>query len=116
MTITHEVLPSMKLIKYYAWESFMEARIQGMRNLEQRLLAKSAMLKGVNICLVFTVPPICAWMIFTGYEYEVERLSSSLAFVTLTLFNVLRFPLIVLPKALRALSGGPQWLASMLQA
>jgi hypothetical protein len=45
----------MKLIKYYVWERFMEARIQAMRNREQRLLAKSAVLKGVNICLVFTV-------------------------------------------------------------
>jgi hypothetical protein len=53
-------------------------------------------------------------MIFTGYEFDVERISSSLAFVTLTLFNVMRFPLIVLPKALRALSGEPVCLSDML--
>jgi hypothetical protein len=51
------------------------------------------------------VPPISAWVIFCGYEYRVGRLESTLAFTTLTLLNVMRFPLIVLPKALRALSG-----------
>lgn len=51
------------------------------------------------------VPPVSAFMLFTGYEFTVARLPSALAFTVLTLFNVLRFPLIVLPKALRALSG-----------
>ena len=48
---------------------------------------------------------MCAWVIFCGYEWKVARLDSAIAFTTLTLLNVMRFPLIVLPKALRALSG-----------
>lgn len=58
------------------------------------------------------VPPVCAFMLFTGYEFTEARLPSALAFTVLTLFNVLRFPLIVLPKALRALSGAVQCLLS----
>ena len=54
MTITHEVLPAMKLIKYYGWEAFMEEKIAALRRREEALLAKSAVLKGLNICLVFT--------------------------------------------------------------
>ena len=43
-------------------------------------------------------------------QFLVGRLQPTLAFTTLSLFNILRFPLVVLPKALRALSEG---LASM---
>lgn len=54
-TIAHEVLPAMKLVKYYGWERFFEDRILTIRGLERRLLGISAALKGINICLVFTV-------------------------------------------------------------
>ena len=56
-TIAQEVLPAMKLIKFYGWEGFIEQRILDIRRLEERLLAKGAALKGLNICLVFTVRP-----------------------------------------------------------
>ena len=53
---------------------------------------------------MFSIPPTCAFVIFTSYEFNVERVSTTLAFTTLTLFNIMRFPLVVLPKALRAAS------------
>jgi hypothetical protein len=43
-------------------------------------------------------------VIFAAYEMMVGRLAATLAFTTLSLFNILRFPLVVLPKAMRALS------------
>jgi ATP-binding cassette, subfamily C (CFTR/MRP), member 1 len=54
-TVVSEVLPAMKLVKFYCWERFFEERIMQIRRLEQRLLSKGAALKGLNICLVFTV-------------------------------------------------------------
>lgn len=45
----------MKLVKYYGWERFFEERILNLRKLEQRCLRRGAALKGLNICLVFTV-------------------------------------------------------------
>lgn len=49
----------MKLIKYYGWEAFMEDKILQLRRREEILLAKSAVLKGLNVCLVFTVRSCC---------------------------------------------------------
>lgn len=54
--------------------------------------------------MVFGTPPMTACVIFASYEVMVGRLSATLAFTTLSLFNILRFPLVVLPKAMRALS------------
>jgi hypothetical protein len=62
-------------------------------------------MKVINVSIVFCVPPMTAFVIFATYEYTSARLVSSVAFTTLSLFNILRFPLVVLPKALRAVSG-----------
>lgn len=110
-SITQEILPSMKLVKYYGWESFFERKIMGIRKKENVLAAYNNVLKTINICLVFSIPPTCAFAIFASYEFNEERVSSTLAFTTLTLFNIMRFPLVVLPKALRAASEASTSLA-----
>ena len=78
-----------------------------MREHELQLIKKTAVIKTLNLCLVFAVPPVIALVIFATYAYSVGPLVPSMAFVVLSLFNTLRFPLVVLPKALRGLSGVP---------
>jgi hypothetical protein len=104
--IIQEVLPAMKLVKYYCWEQFFEKKITEIRKRETKLQFKIAVIKVVNISIVFAVPPITALVIFLAYEFSYKRLVSAIAFTTLSLFNILRFPLVVLPKALRAASEG----------
>lgn len=119
-----------------------------VREHELQLIRKTAVVKTLNLCLVFAVPPTIALVIFATYAYSVGPLTSSMAFVVralgalrpvlvaqphllpalpscgcscqnpdrasrpclrapqvLSLFNTLRFPLVVLPKALRGASG-----------
>lgn len=63
-----------------------------------------AVIKTFAATMVFGTPPATALVIFAAYELNVGRLSSTLTFPILSLFNILRFPLVVLPKALRAAS------------
>jgi hypothetical protein len=63
--ILQEVLPSIKLVKYYGWEQYFEDKITAIRKLEERLAASNGAYKTLNLCLVFTVPPACAWLLFT---------------------------------------------------
>lgn len=79
-----------------------------VRERELELIRKTAVVKTLNLCLVFAVPPVIALVIFATYAYSVGPLTSSMAFVVLSLFNTLRFPLVVLPKALRGASGQQQ--------
>jgi hypothetical protein len=67
-------------------------------------MTKNSIIKTINISMVFGTPPMTACVIFAAYELMVGRLAATLAFTTLSLFNILRFPLVVLPKAMRALS------------
>ncbi|WIA32616.1 hypothetical protein OEZ86_003419 [Tetradesmus obliquus] len=102
--IIQEILPAMKLVKYYAWEQFFEKRIKEIRARELKLQFKNSIIKTINFSMVFGTPPMTACVIFAAYEMMVGRLAATLAFTTLSLFNILRFPLVVLPKAMRALS------------
>jgi ATP-binding cassette, subfamily C (CFTR/MRP), member 1 len=102
--IIQELLPAMKLVKYYAWEQYFERQIAAIRKREMRCQARSSVIKTINAAMVFGTPPVTACVIFTTYQMAVGNLSATLAFTTLSLFNILRFPLVVLPKALRAAS------------
>jgi Na+/H+-dicarboxylate symporter len=82
--------------------------LQQVRERELELIRETAVIKTLNLCLVFAVPPAIALVIFATYAYNVGKLTSSTAFVVLSLFNTLRFPLVVLPKALRGASGMSQ--------
>eukprot|EP00878_Enallax_costatus_P032963 GHUV01036323.1.p2 GENE.GHUV01036323.1~~GHUV01036323.1.p2 ORF type:complete len:174 (-),score=55.52 GHUV01036323.1:308-829(-) len=85
-------------------EQFFEKEIATIRERELKLQFRNAVIKTVNLAMVFGTPPMTACVIFASYEVMVGRLSATLAFTTLSLFNILRFPLVVLPKAMRALS------------
>jgi len=102
--IVQELLPAMKLVKYYAWEQYFERQISAIRKRELKCQARSAVIKTINTTMVFGTPPTTACVIFACYQMLVGRLPATLAFTTLSLFNILRFPLVVLPKALRAMS------------
>lgn len=47
---------------------------------------------------VYFIPPLLALGIFTVYELTKGDLEATAAFTTLSLFNTLRFPLVVLPR------------------
>jgi hypothetical protein len=48
--------------------------------------------------MVFATPPITALVIFSAYEMNAGKLTATLTFPILSLFNILRFPLVVLPR------------------
>jgi ABC-type multidrug transport system fused ATPase/permease subunit len=110
-SIVQEVLPAMKLVKYYAWERFFEKHISDTRAKEKRLMFWNVVVKVINITMVFGVPPMVLFAVLVPYELTNESaggtkvyITAPTAFTMLSLFNILRFPLVVLPKALRCVS------------
>lgn len=96
-----EILRAIKLVKCYAWEKPFSAMVAEYRDKEVSLLTWSGVLKSVNLALVFSLPPLIALSIFGVHSIESD-LDSTTAFTTLSLFNTLRLPLVVLPKCLRS--------------
>jgi len=104
VSLIQEVLPAIKTVKYYSWEKFFTRRMNTYRQNELKFQWRALWINTVNISIVFAIPPINAFTIFTAYEFGNRRLMADIAFPALSLFNIMRFPLVVLPKAIRTMS------------
>jgi len=103
LNLQQEMLNAMKLVKCNAWEPTFEERIGEVRNKEIRTLTVYSFLRSGLTVLFSTVPTIVSLAAFGVYIATGGNLTSSTAFTALSLFNILRFPLIVTPLALNNL-------------
>ncbi|VDM59579.1 unnamed protein product [Angiostrongylus costaricensis] len=85
------------VVKLYAWEPAMEAVIEKIRAIEIALLRKAAVARTVADILNIATPFLVALVTFTTYTLlsSSNVLTPQIAFVSLTLFNQLRAPLIM---------------------
>ncbi|KAL8573180.1 hypothetical protein ACOMHN_036165 [Nucella lapillus] len=100
--LMNEVLNGIKVLKLYAWEVTFQQHILGIRHKELEVLKKSAYL---NACSSFTWS--CAPFLVSLTTFAVYTLSDSdnvldakKAFVSLSLFNIMRFPMSMLPNVI----------------
>ncbi|XP_072483308.1 ATP-binding cassette sub-family C member 2 [Notamacropus eugenii] len=105
LKLMNEVLSGIKILKYFAWEpSFME-QIQGIRKTELKNLRSFALLQSVVVFIFNLAPVLVSVITFTVYVMVDENniLDAQKAFTSITLFNILRFPLAMLPMMISSL-------------
>lgn len=85
----------MKAIKLYAWEEPYLERIEQLRNAELQDIQAAAMWGIVNTAIFFGGPVIISLASFTVYSLMGYPLTADVAFVALSLFNLLRFPVMM---------------------
>ncbi|XP_055837482.1 multidrug resistance-associated protein 1-like [Episyrphus balteatus] len=97
--LMNEVLSGMKVLKLYAWEPSFEDQVGDLRNKEIATLRSSAYLNAGTSFLWSCAPFLVSLVTFATYVLIDEKnvLDPSKAFVSLSLFNLLRFPLAMLP-------------------
>ncbi|GAB5030723.1 multidrug resistance-associated protein 1-like isoform 1, partial [Nannochloropsis oceanica] len=98
--VTNEVFSGIKIIKLYAWERSFQEKIGRVRDKELRMLRQYMM---TNIVARFTwsiVPLAVSLTSFAVYVLMGNELTSSTAFTSIALFNILRFPLAMFPQML----------------
>lgn len=84
-----------KAIKLYAWEDPYVNRIKKLRDTELRHI-RSAALWGILNSIIFSGGPIIiALSCFLAYSVVGYPLTADVAFVSLALFNLLRFPVMM---------------------
>ena len=96
----NEILNGIRVIKLYAWEkSFME-NVKRIRNIELDNLKLMAYLSCATTFLWTCAPFLVALVTFAIYVLTDENnvLDAQKAFVSLALFNLLRFPMTMLPQ------------------
>ncbi|XP_053393097.1 multidrug resistance-associated protein 1-like isoform X3 [Mercenaria mercenaria] len=98
----NEILNGIKVLKLYAWEASFEKKVLDIRNKELAVLKKMSYL---NACTTFTwtVAPVAVCLVTFAVYVLVDVnniLDAEKAFVSLSLFNILRFPLSMLPMVI----------------
>ncbi|KAJ2439521.1 hypothetical protein GGF42_007924, partial [Coemansia sp. RSA 2424] len=106
-TMISEALSGVKVIKLYAWERSFISRIQHVReSLELASLSKYGRMIALTTVSMTTVPFLVSFTTFLIYAMfdSVSRgpLTAQLVFVSLALFNLLRFPLTTIPTFISA--------------
>ncbi|XP_048466697.1 ATP-binding cassette sub-family C member 3 isoform X2 [Rhincodon typus] len=100
--LMNEILNGIKVLKLYAWEASFEQKVVGIRQKELNILKKAAYLNALSTFTWTTAPFIVALTTFAVYVTVDENnvLDAQKAFVSLSLFNILRFPLNMLPQVI----------------
>lgn len=101
--LTNEVLQGIRVIKFFAWEDSFIKAITEIRNIEIRDLRKSAYLTSVVMFMWMSTPLFVSIITFTAYTLAGNELSATTAFTSLALFNILRFPLNMLPSIISSI-------------
>uniref|UniRef100_A0A673LQK9 Canalicular multispecific organic anion transporter 1-like n=1 Tax=Sinocyclocheilus rhinocerous TaxID=307959 RepID=A0A673LQK9_9TELE len=100
MKIVNDILNGIKVLKYYAWESSFEAQVQEIREQELKVMRKFAYLSSVSTFIFSCAPAIVSLATFAVFVSVSPNniLDAEKAFTSISLFNILRFPLAMLPQ------------------
>lgn len=98
-----EIITTIKLIKFYAWERYYLDKI-GKRRLEEMSMMKRGLALKISILvLVFIAPTIAAFVSLITYFYlNASVFDAATVFSLISLLNTLRYPLLLLPLAVRS--------------
>ncbi|KAG0036025.1 hypothetical protein BGZ82_004800 [Podila clonocystis] len=101
--LTQEVLQGMRVIKFYGWEEAFLCKLEDLRNKELKyvrtLLISRSGIAAVNL----TVPVIAATLTFVAYSLAGRPLTPAIVFSSLSLFNIMRMPLMIFPQVVSAM-------------
>ncbi|CAF1923142.1 unnamed protein product [Rotaria magnacalcarata] len=101
----NEILNGIKVLKLYAWEQAFIRRINDVRERELKCLRQKAFLNAVSSAIWSFAPILVCIATFATYVFSSENniLTAEKAFVSLALFNLLRFPLVVFPSIINSI-------------
>ncbi|NXR46089.1 MRP1 protein, partial [Hippolais icterina] len=100
--LMNEILNGIKVLKLYAWELAFREKVLEIRQKELQVLKKSAYLAAMATFTWVCAPFLVALSTFSVYVMidKTHVLDAQKAFVSLALFNILRFPLNMLPMVI----------------
>lgn len=100
--LMNEIMNGIRIIKFYAWEKPFHQEVDKYRNGELKNLTKVAYVTAVGFSLILlSVPIIQPVIVFLTYSrISSVPLDAAKAFTTISLFNMMRFPMAFLPMGL----------------
>ncbi|EMP36462.1 Canalicular multispecific organic anion transporter 1 [Chelonia mydas] len=105
MKIMNEILSGIKILKLFAWEPSFERQVGEIRVRELKGLLHFSYLQAFSIFIFSCAPLLVSVASFAVYVMVDEKniLDAQKAFTSISLFNVLRFPMAMLPIVISSL-------------
>lgn len=98
-----EALSGVRILKFFAWERHFQERIEETRAAELATMRRAAGLRAVTLFFWSATPLLVALSTFTAFVLSGHALTAEAVFTALTLFNILRFPLAMVPQVISSL-------------
>ncbi|OCH95476.1 P-loop containing nucleoside triphosphate hydrolase protein [Obba rivulosa] len=102
--LLQELLGGMKIIKYFAWEVPYLKRIGELRNKEMSYIRTLLLVRSANNAVAISLPALASVLAFVVYSLTGHSLNAADVFSSLTMFQLLRLPLMFLPLSLGAIA------------
>ncbi|XP_008280640.1 ATP-binding cassette sub-family C member 2 [Stegastes partitus] len=105
LKIMNEILNGIKILKLYAWEPSFQEQVEGIRKQELKVMRKFAYLTSFSTFIFSCAPAlvsVVSFAVFVAVSKD-NVLTAEKAFTSISLFNILRFPLAMLPMLIAAM-------------
>lgn len=102
--LLQELLGGIRILKLFAWEIPFLKRIADYRGKEIAYIRSLLILRSINNAVAFSLPVFAAVFAFLTYSLTGHDLDPAIIFSSLSLFNLLRMPLMFLPVSLSAIA------------
>ncbi|TPX31925.1 hypothetical protein SmJEL517_g04837 [Synchytrium microbalum] len=99
---TQETLSGIRVIKFFAWEVPFYTRIMELRHQEMNQIIRTSLTRALLQSIAFTFPVLSASISFIIYAVTTPYLDPSRIFAAVSLFTMMRFPLMYLPLVIAA--------------
>ncbi|KAF5334268.1 hypothetical protein D9758_015549 [Tetrapyrgos nigripes] len=97
-----EVLGAMRIVKYFSYEDPFAERIYSARKNEMHGVRSMNHFQSLNLAFAYSIPVLAATIAFVTYTKTTEGFDVAVIFSSLSLFQLLRQPMMFLPRALSA--------------
>ncbi|KAK2460902.1 hypothetical protein APHAL10511_007372 [Amanita phalloides] len=102
--LLQELLGGIKVIKFFAWEISFLQRIFDFRRKETKFIRSILLVRSAMSAIAMSMPVMASVLAFITYAASGHPLNPADIFASLTLFNLLRQPLMFLPIAFSAIA------------
>ncbi|GAA5961345.1 hypothetical protein JCM3765_004381 [Sporobolomyces pararoseus] len=102
-TIT-EFLAGIKIVKLFAWEEPLLVRVSESRRKELNGIRGLLAIRSANQAIALSIPTLAAVVVFAVYSVTGHAQSPATIWTSISLLNLLRFPLMMLPNSLSTIT------------
>ncbi|TLS29492.1 hypothetical protein PpBr36_02112 [Pyricularia pennisetigena] len=106
VSLTQEILQSVRFVKYFGWESSFIARLHELRAREISAIQMLLSIRNAILAVSLSLPIFASMLSFITYSLSGHNLNPAQIFSSLALFNGLRMPLNLLPLVIGQITDG----------